>query len=244
MTNIKVHVIDVKNTAQNYIWLLEDQQSKNTIVIDPTESECVLNYCQQNQLIITAIWITHWHKDHTGGITGIIAKHIVPVYGPEQEKHKIATLTQGLNNADIIIFSTLKVEIIATPGHTLGHICYYIPQINTAFVGDTLFALGCGRIFEGTHQQMFNSLQRLSALPTSTQLYCSHEYTLANAQFALTIEPNNHALQARAKHIETLRLLGKITLPTQLSIELETNPFLRVESVEEFSHIRTLKDQF
>ncbi|SDB85652.1 hydroxyacylglutathione hydrolase [Acinetobacter boissieri] len=244
MQPFKIHVIDVGNDSQNYIWLIEEQKTKNTVVIDPTESACVIDYCIKHELNMKCIWLTHWHKDHTGGVCGLLEMHQVPVYGPMYEQQKIPMITHALTDGDFFEFSDLKIEVIYTPGHTLGHICYYIPEISSAFVGDTLFALGCGRIFEGTHQQMFNSLQRLSALPVNTRIYCAHEYTLSNAQFALTIEPHNLLLQDRAKNIKALRSLKKITLPTTLSIELETNPFLRVESIDEFSHIRTLKDHF
>ncbi|MBF7684597.1 hydroxyacylglutathione hydrolase [Acinetobacter sp. B10A] len=244
MQNIKIHVIDVANSSQNYIWLIENQNNKSTIVIDPTESACVLDYCAQHKLDIEQIWLTHWHQDHTGGLSGLLEVHQVPVYGPMYEQQKIPMITHALKDGDNFNFADLDIDVIYTPGHTLGHICYYISSIDCAFVGDTLFAMGCGRIFEGTHQDMFNSLQRLSALPTHTSLYCAHEYSLSNAQFALTIEPNNLILQERAQHIEALRLLNQITLPTTLSVELETNPFLRVESVELFSQIRTLKDHF
>ncbi|MBF7687605.1 hydroxyacylglutathione hydrolase [Acinetobacter rathckeae] len=243
MQNFKIHVIDVANSSQNYIWLIEDRNN-NTVVIDPTESACVVDYCATHQLQIKQIWFTHWHKDHTGGVSGLLEVYQVPVYGPIYEQQKIPMITHALSDGDYFKFADLSIEVIYTPGHTLGHICYYISAIESAFVGDTLFALGCGRVFEGTHQQMFNSLQRLSALPISTKIYCAHEYTLSNAKFALTIEPHNLLLQQRAEHIENLRLLNQVTLPSTLSIELETNPFLRVESVNEFSHIRTLKDQF
>lgn len=244
MQNFKIHVIDVANDSQNYIWLIENQDTHNTIVVDPTESACVLDYCTQQKLNIQSIWLTHWHKDHTGGVFGLLKVQQVPVYGPVYEQQKIPMITHALTDGDCFEFSSLNIEVIYTPGHTIGHICYYIPKLDSAFVGDTLFSLGCGRIFEGTHQQMFNSLQRLSALPVNTQIYCSHEYTLSNAKFALTIEPHNLLLQERLKKIESLKSVRKITIPTTLSLELETNPFLRVESIEEFSHIRILKDKF
>ena len=136
------------------------------------------------------------------------------------------------------------MEIIATPGHTLGHIVYFIEEIESLFCGDVLFAMGCGRVFEGTVEQMYRSLNRLAALPIETKVYCAHEYTLSNAQFAITIEPNNVALQQRLQQVKELSAANQCTLPSNIELELETNPFLRAESVEEFARIRLLKDHF
>lgn len=240
----KVHVIDVKNQLQNYIWLIEHCASRDVVVVDPTESQLVIDYCQQHQLNLSQIWLTHWHKDHVGGVPALIAERNVPVYGPRLELSKIPMISQPLDHDDHFTFHDLKVEIISVPGHTLGHIVYYIDQIETVFCGDTLFAMGCGRVFEGTMEQMYHSLNRLAALPIRTQVYCTHEYTLSNAKFALTIEPDNLALQQRALQVQQLREQNQITLPSSIELELATNPFLRVESVEEFERIRTLKDHF
>lgn len=243
MSNFKVHLIDVHNKMQNYIWVIENTSNQHAVVIDPTEAAPVLELVQQHQLHIQQIWITHWHKDHTFGVPELLQHTSVPVYGPDAEKEKIPVLSHFLHDHDQLTFDGLTVEVIATPGHTLGHISYFVPAIEAAFVGDTLFAMGCGRVFEGTHEQMFHSLQRLAKLPKETQLYCGHEYTLANAQFSLIIEPDNTALQARTAEVEQLRAQQLPTLPTQLAIELETNLFLRAQTAEEFSKIRTLKDQ-
>lgn len=240
----KVHVIDVKNQLQNYIWLIEHCASRDVVVVDPTESQLMIDYCQQHQLNLSQIWLTHWHKDHVGGVPALIAERNVPVYGPRLELSKIPMISQPLDHDDQFNFHDLKVEIISVPGHTLGHIVYYIDQIETVFCGDTLFAMGCGRVFEGTMEQMYHSLNRLAALPIRTQVYCTHEYTLSNAKFALTIEPDNLALQQRALQVQQLREQNQITLPSSIELELATNPFLRVESVEEFERIRTLKDHF
>jgi hydroxyacylglutathione hydrolase len=141
-------------------------------------------------------------------------------------------------------FHDLHVDVLAVPGHTLGHIVYFIESIQTLFCGDTLFAMGCGRVFEGTHEQMYHSLNRLAALPAETKVYCTHEYTLSNAKFANHVEPDNIAIQERLDRVETMRYLGQCTLPSSIEIELETNPFLRTENVEEFKRLRDLKDQF
>ncbi|MBJ9985038.1 hydroxyacylglutathione hydrolase [Acinetobacter sp. S40] len=240
----QVHFIDVQNDLKNYIWMLEDTETQEVIAIDPTESKLVLDFCDRHQLKLTQIWLTHWHKDHIGGVPALIAKQPIPVYGPREELSKIPFITHALQHEDQFKFNQLNIEIIATPGHTLGHIVYFIDEIDCLFCGDTLFSMGCGRVFEGTFEQMYHSLNRLAALPPRTKVYCTHEYTLANAQFALTVEPHNLALQDRAEKVQKLSENHQITLPSTIQLELETNPFLRTDSAEEFARIRTLKDHF
>ena len=240
----KIHVIDVKNALQNYIWLIEDCQTKEVIVVDPTEADLVKKYCDEHQLSLKQIWLTHWHKDHIGGVPELITEKNIPVYGPREELSHIPFLSHPLMHDDQFEFNGLKTEIIAVPGHTLGHIVYFIDELDTVFCGDTLFAMGCGRMFEGTPEQFYHSLNRLASLPPRTQVYCTHEYTLSNAQFALHIEPENRAIQQRAEEIRQLRERGETTLPSTIELELETNPFLRVDSAEEFARIRALKDNF
>ena len=240
----KIHVIDVKNQLQNYIWLLEETSSHDVIVVDPTESALVEQYCADHHLNLKQIWLTHWHKDHIGGVPELIADQNIPVYGPRAELSHIPFITHPLQHDDHFEFHGLNIDIIAVPGHTLGHIVYFIDALDMVFCGDTLFAMGCGRMFEGTAEQFYHSLNRLAALPPRTQVYCTHEYTLSNAQFALHIEPENRAIQQRAEEVKQLRERGEITLPSTIELELETNPFLRVESSEEFARIRALKDNF
>lgn len=242
--NFKVHMIDVKNQLQNYIWLLEHLPSHEVVVIDPTEAHLVEAYCLENHLKINQIWLTHWHKDHIGGVPELLRNHAVPVYGPREELSKIQVITHPLEHEAEIGFHELNIEIIAVPGHTLGHIVYFIDDLNLLFSGDTLFSMGCGRVFEGTYEQMYHSLNRLAALPVNTQVYCTHEYTLSNAKFALHVEPNNLAIQQRFDQVEAKRMLNLCTLPSTIEIELETNPFLRADSVEEFQRLRELKDNF
>lgn len=240
----KIHAIDVKNALKNYIWLLEDTRTQEVVAVDPTEAALVTDFCEQHQLELKQIWLTHWHRDHTDGVQSLLAEQNSPVFGPRDELSKISFISNPLQHNDHFHFNDLKVEIIATPGHTLGHIVYFIEEIDTLFSGDTLFAMGCGRLFEGSAEQMYHSLNRLAALPIQTKVYCTHEYTLANAEFALTIEPQNVALQERIKEVKALRDAEQITLPSTIKLELETNPFLRTESVEDFARIRALKDQF
>ncbi len=240
----KIHVIDVKNQLQNYIWLLEETSSHDVIVVDPTESALVEQYCADHHLNLKQIWLTHWHKDHIGGVPELIADQNIPVYGSRAELSHIPFITHPLQHDDHFEFHGLNIDIIAVPGHTLGHIVYFIDALDMVFCGDTLFAMGCGRMFEGTAEQFYHSLNRLAALPPRTKVYCTHEYTLSNAQFALHIEPENRAIQQRAEEVKQLRERGEITLPSTIELELETNPFLRVESSEEFARIRALKDNF
>ncbi|HCW5170447.1 TPA: hydroxyacylglutathione hydrolase, partial [Acinetobacter baumannii] len=218
----RIHYIDVQNALQNYIWILEDTETHEAVAVDPTEAELVTHFCQEHQLTLKQIWLTHWHKDHIGGVADLTANTSMAVYGPRDELSKIPGITHPLQHDDHLKFNDLNVEIIATPGHTLGHIVYFIEELNALFCGDTLFAMGCGRLFEGTAEQMYHSLNRLAALPTATKVYCTHEYTLSNAEFALSVEPENHALQERAEQVRMLRQEGKITLPSSIELELAT----------------------
>lgn len=244
MSNYKVHLLDIQNQLQNYIWLLEHTISRDVIVVDPTEAEPVEQYCREHGLNLSQIWLTHWHKDHIGGVPELLQSRNIPVYGPREELSKIPFITHPLQHEAHFKFHDLQVNVLAVPGHTLGHIVYFMDAIDTLFCGDTLFAMGCGRVFEGTFEQMYHSLNRLAALPARTQVYCTHEYTLSNAKFALHVEPDNLALQQRYQQVEDLRLLNQPTLPSTIELELQTNPFLRVDSVEEFQKLREMKDNF
>lgn len=244
MSNYKVHLLDIQNQLQNYIWLLEHTTSRDVIVVDPTEAEPVEQYCREHGLNLSQIWLTHWHKDHIGGVPELLQSRNIPVYGPREELSKIPFITHPLQHEAHFKFHDLQVDVLAVPGHTLGHIVYFMDAIDTLFCGDTLFAMGCGRVFEGTFEQMYHSLNRLAALPARTQVYCTHEYTLSNAKFALHVEPDNLALQQRYEQVEDLRLLNQPTLPSTIELELQTNPFLRVDSVEEFQKLREMKDNF
>ncbi|WP_374855521.1 hydroxyacylglutathione hydrolase [Acinetobacter indicus] len=244
MSNYKVHLLDIQNQLQNYIWLLEHTTSRDVIVVDPTEAEPVEQYCREHGLNLSQIWLTHWHKDHIGGVPELLQSRNIPVYGPREELSKIPFITHPLQHEAHFKFHDLQVDVLAVPGHTLGHIVYFIDAIDTLFCGDTLFAMGCGRVFEGTFEQMYHSLNRLAALPARTQVYCTHEYTLSNAKFALHVEPDNLTLQQRYQQVEDLRLLNQPTLPSTIELELQTNPFLRVDSVEEFQKLREMKDNF
>lgn len=211
----------------NYGVLIHDADSGLTASIDAPDADDVLAALKEKGWRLTHILVTHHHADHVQGIRELKEATGCRVIGPKGEAQKIPGLDEAVVEGDTLHLGRHAVHVIETPGHTLGHIAYYLPDAELLFAGDTLFALGCGRVFEGTPQMMHASLRKLAALPGATRVYCGHEYTLANARFALTIEPANAALQARQKVIESLRAAGQPTLPTTIAQELQTNPFLR-----------------
>ncbi len=208
----------------NYIWLILNQKNQ-AIVIDPGSADPVLKYCEQNNIIITHILITHHHADHIGGVEQIINKTNASIFAPASGNYSFCHTKCSDNSSFSLDQHKIKFETITTPGHTLDHVCYH--TAGHLFCGDTLFAGGCGRIFEGTASMMLNSLNKIKALPSNTLLYCAHEYTLHNYRFAMKIEPNNQKLQQRFKEVKELRRLKKPTIPSPLQTELDTNPFLR-----------------
>ena len=211
--------------ADNYVWLLRSPDSLEVVLVDPGEASPVLQVLDEGGLSIAAILITHHHEDHVGGVGEILRKFPAPVFGPAWEN--IPTVDHPVRGGDRVPFAELGIEfdVVDVPGHTTGHIAYLGPGF--ALVGDTLFAGGCGRIFEGTPEQMYASLSRLAALPPDTAIYCAHEYTAANLRFAVDVEPDNLATELRLAKVRTLRGEGRPTVPSILTEELETNPFLR-----------------
>lgn len=226
--------------SDNYIWVV--QHGDKVAVVDPGDAAPVLEYLETSGHTLCAILVTHHHADHTGGIADLLARHAVPVYGPAVEEDKITTLTHPLMHGDTVKLPELAAEfaVLDVGGHTRGHIAYVCEQAQppVLFCGDTLFAGGCGRVFEGTPQQMHASLSRLAALPPATRVYCAHEYTQSNMKFALAVEPGNAALQARAIEVTRLRAAGLPTVPSTLAEELATNPFLRSAAPEVISAAR------
>lgn len=218
-------IIPISAFKDNYIWLLVNTKTNCGAVVDPGEAKPVLEVLEANHIQLAAILITHHHADHCGGITKILENFDVPVYGPKRET--IPHCSHPLSEGDHVILGSLGIQlsILDIPGHTLGHIAYV--GDNMLFCGDTLFTGGCGRLFEGTALQMFNSLNKLKQLPKETLVYCGHEYTLANLEFALTIEPENRILVQRFEQVKTQTAKQEATVPSLLSLELETNPFLR-----------------
>ncbi len=214
--------------ADNYIWLLQDDQNRRCVVVDPGDAAPVQAWLDAHaDWTLEAILTTHHHADHVGGVATLKAKTGARVFGPAQEK--IPALDQPLNDGQRIEVLGLDFEIIDVPGHTLGHIAYFHAdaELPWLFCGDTLFAGGCGRLFEGTPQQMFDSLSRLAALPEATQVYCAHEYTLSNLRFAQAVEPENPQVAARLAQVIAWREEERISLPSQIGLERQTNPFLR-----------------
>ena len=211
----------------NYGVLIHDTDSGATASIDAPDADDVLAALAEKGWRLTHILVTHHHADHVQGIREVKEATGYRVFGPKGEAQKIPGLDQSIAEGDELRLGSHAVRVIETPGHTLGHVAYFLPEAEVLFAGDTLFALGCGRVFEGTPQMMHASLRKLAALPGETRVYCGHEYTLANARFAMTIEPGNAGLQARLKDIEGLRAAGQPTLPTTIAQELQTNPFLR-----------------
>jgi len=266
--------------SDNYIWAIgknKSEQNSNVVLVDPGDAQVCINYLQRNQLNLVAILITHHHQDHVGGIKELVefqqqhnsTNKVLRVYGPANEN--IPCCTHKLSEGDLVNIDeiSLTFHVLDIPGHTSGHIAYfssnatkYTDNFPLLFCGDTLFSGGCGRLFEGTAEQMLNSLNKLAGLPQNTKVYCAHEYTLANLKFALEVEPNNQSLLNYVKEVKQLRANNQATIPTTISLEKQINPFLRTElaqvkkaaqqycqksitnSVECFSKIRAWKDNF
>ena len=226
----------------NYIWAIEPPESDDLIIVDPGDASPVFTHIESSNKRLTSILITHHHFDHVGGVEKLKKATGATVYGPKNSPFTGSDLE--LYEGNQIEVSGLTFEVIEIPGHTLDHIAYYCSQHNLLFCGDTLFAGGCGRVFEGTHQQMFESLLKLKSMPGDTQVFCAHEYTLANLQFALAVEPQNQRLQERYQICSELRNSGQPTLPSAIDHENATNPFLRASNAEEFAERRLWKDNY
>jgi hydroxyacylglutathione hydrolase len=230
MSHLDMHVFLC--LTDNIGCLVHDHKTGATAAIDAPDGAAVERELKKRGWQLTHILVTHHHADHTDGIAYLKDLYGCPVTGPKAEAGKIKGLDKTVSGGDVIKFATRDVHIFDTPGHTAGHIAYHIPAEFSLFAGDTLFALGCGRVIEGTMDQMHASLQALKALSPSTYLYCGHEYTEANARFALSVEPGNRALQQRAELVAKERAAGRLTVPSTMADELKTNPFLRWDSAE------------
>jgi hydroxyacylglutathione hydrolase len=239
-----IEVVRIPALQDNYIWMAHDDASGETVVIDPAEAAPVLAEAEKRGWTIGQIWNTHWHGDHIGGNAAIKAATGARVTAPAAEAAKIPTLDVAVGEGDKACIGRIAARVIEVPAHTAGHIAYYLPEAGIAFVGDTLFAMGCGRLFEGTAMQMWRNMERLAALPPETKIYCAHEYTQANGRFALTAEPETDAIADRMREVDAARALGQPTVPTTIALERATNPFMRAGSAEELAVRRAAKDAF
>lgn len=256
MTVLEIHQIPVLN--DNYVYLAHEAESGATAVVDPAVAGPVLQAAAAKGWTITHILNTHHHGDHTGGNLEIKAATGCIVVGARSDAGRIPGIDVQVGEGDTYTLGGAVARVFDVPGHTSGHIAYWFEESNALFCGDTLFALGCGRVFEGTPEQMWRSLDKLRALPGATRVYCAHEYTQANARFALTVDPQNAALRQRADEIDRMRAAGRPTVPSTLAEELATNPFLRADDgdlaatvglspanpVAVFAEVRGRKDRF
>lgn len=244
--------------SDNFGVLIKGGASGQAALIDAPEERAILAATERTGWTPSTILVTHHHGDHVEANLALKERYGLKIVGPAKEADRIPGIDQTVADGDSLDFDGETVEVIGTPGHTAGHVTYHFPQSGVAFVGDTLFAMGCGRLLECGPQVMFDSLSKLTGLPPQTRIYCGHEYTLANARFAVTVDPENAALEHRLRKVEALRAAGKATLPTTIGEELATNPFLRwddgairktlgMENAEDwqvFAEIRSRKDNF
>lgn len=253
-----LEIIQLPVLTDNYIYLLHDTKRGCTAVVDPALSEPVLDELKRHNWQLNWILNTHHHADHVGGNLELKAKTGCKVIAAITDKDRIPGFDQGVEDGDVITIGQHTAKVFATSGHTSGHVVFYFAEAEALFCGDTLFSMGCGRLFEGSAAQMWQSLQKIKALPAATRIYCAHEYTQANGRFALTVEPGNQALQQRVNEVRELRSRNQPTVPSTLQQELDTNPFLREDSlelqrhinregktpIEVFTEVRRLKDHF
>jgi hydroxyacylglutathione hydrolase len=237
-----LEIVRVPVLSDNYVWLVREPMSGETMVVDPAVAPPVLEKAEELGWKISQIWNTHWHPDHTGGNAEIKEATGCTITGPAAEAERIPTLDVQVKGGDAVRLGEVTAHVIDVPAHTAGHIAFHFAEEKAAFVGDTLFAMGCGRLFEGTAEQMFSNMRALEALGDETAIYCAHEYTLSNGRFALTVEPDNTALVQRMAEVVALRDRGEPTVPTTIALEKATNPFMRAGSVAELAARRAAKD--
>lgn len=239
-----LEIVRIPVLSDNYVWLVHEAGSGETMVVDPAVAEPVLAEADARGWRITQIWNTHWHPDHTGGNAAIKAATGCTITGPAAEHERIPTLDVTVSGGDEVRLGTAVAQVIDVPAHTAGHIAYHFAGDDAVFVGDTLFAMGCGRLFEGTPAQMFDNMAKLGALPDETAVYCAHEYTQSNGRYALVAEPGNAEIAVRMAAVDAARARGEATVPTTIGLERATNPFMRASSVAELAERRAEKDGF
>ena len=238
-----LQVVRIPVLNDNYVWLLHDEASGETVAVDPAVADPALAAASERGWTIGQIWNTHWHGDHVGGNAAIKAATGCTITGPAAEADKIGTLDRQVREGDKVRIGDHVATVFEVPAHTAGHIAYHLADDRIIFVGDTLFAMGCGRLFEGTPAQMYANMARFAALPDDTAVYCAHEYTQANGRFALTVEPENEALVARMAQVDAARARGEATVPTTIGQERATNIFMRARDVGQLACRRAAKDK-
>lgn len=238
-----LEIVRVPVLSDNYAWLIHDPESGETVAVDPGEARPVLDAAAARGWRIGRVWTTHWHPDHTGGNAEMQATG-ARVLGPAAEAERIPTLDEGLVEGDTVGIGSHRATVMTVPGHTSGHIAFHLAEDGAIFTGDTLFAMGCGRLFEGTAAEMFANMRRYAELPDETIVYCGHEYTQSNGRYAQVAEPDNDAIRRRMVEVDALRAAGEATVPTTIGEERATNPFLRATSAEELARHRAAKDGF
>lgn len=239
-----LEIVRVPVLSDNYSWLIHDPDSGTTVALDPGEAQPLLDAADARGWTIGEVWNTHWHPDHVGGNSAIMSATGAAIVGPEAERGKIGHLDRGVGEGDRVTLGAHEAAVMVVPGHTQGHVAFHFAGEAAIFTGDTLFAMGCGRLFEGTPADMFGNMQRYAQLPPETRVYCGHEYTLSNGRYALVAEPDNAAIVARMERVEAMRATGEATIPTTIGEELATNPFLRARDVDELGKYRAAKDNF
>jgi hydroxyacylglutathione hydrolase len=239
-----LELVTIPCLSDNYAFLLHDAKSEKPALIDAPAPLPIEAELEDRGWSLSEIWLTHHHWDHIDGVADLVAATGARVIGAEADAHRLPPLDQAVRPGKNFTFADHEVQVLDVPGHTIGHIAFYVPAANAAFTGDSLMAMGCGRLFEGRPAQMWDSLQRLSQLPADTLICSGHEYTAGNISFALTIEPENDALRARRERVEAARAKRRPTVPSRLSDELETNPFLRahLSSVKTALNMKTASD--
>lgn len=239
-----VELVTIPCRADNYAFLIRDSDTGLTAVIDVPDAAPIMAALKARAWTLSHILITHHHDDHIEGVEALRKATGAKVCGSAADAHRLPRLDIALSNGDTIPFGADRLHVLDTPGHTVGHICFHLPASRLAFTADTLMAAGCGRLFEGTPAQMYASLARLAALPPGTLICSGHEYTASNLRFAVSVDPDNPALVARIADTTAARVAGKATVPSLLSLEIATNPFLRAPSLAAFTTLRAAKDRF
>ncbi|MGE5084907.1 MAG: hydroxyacylglutathione hydrolase [Bacillota bacterium] len=251
MTKLRPHVELLPIFDDNYVFCLIDDGHREVVVVDPGESSSVCNFLEEHDYKLTGVLITHHHHDHIGGISDLTQQHPAPVIAPQKNRNQILFADRWVAEGDRFQIGSFDFEVMELPGHTLGHVAYWVPTAKWLFSGDVVFGLGCGRLFEGTHQQMYDSLQRIKRLPQETLVYCTHEYTETNLHFCKMlsnlddspITGDDEDLEIYENQLRHRRDMNLPSVPLKLSIEMKVNPFLLARSVSQFTYLRELRNK-